>query len=426
MKNLPLLLAHCSELFSYWLYRKHGIHAADKIAKAYFRERHYLGSKDRRFVRYLYYDMIRNLRLYRWQTAELSGVNAEEISPELLTVHACKRRYPEESRDAHFRIDDKIAGYFREYRYRDIYPEDPAVRGSVPGILWEKIKDAYPRRVLEACFMTLNRAPAVHLRVNTLKTQPDELRNALRELHPENARVSPSALRLGVHRDLSRHPLFLRGFFEFQDESSQLAAYACCPRPDETVADICAGGGGKSLHLSALMNNKGSILATDRYPQRLGDLRKRLRRSGSTNIRILPKEKLLADHRGRVDVLLADAPCSGSGVYRRAPDTKWDLTEAFLRSCVKEQTEILNEAAEILRPGGRLVYATCSIIPEENEDQIERFLREHPAFEPHPLRPSLLQYGIKIPGDPQEHMLQILPQDFDSDGFFIAVMWKRS
>ncbi|MDZ7797590.1 MAG: hypothetical protein U5N56_11360 [Candidatus Marinimicrobia bacterium] len=284
MKNIPLLLNHVSELFSQWFYKTTRFRAADQIKNAYFRKRHYLGSKDRRLIEFLYYDMIRNLRLYMWQVQGGAGKKNDNIPAELLTVHAYKRHYPEESREIRFRITDRISHYFTEYSCTGVYPEHPAIRWSVPEMLWERIKDAYSTEQLNACLEKLNSRADVHIRTNTLKISRAGLLRRMQDIPLRKGNVSPVALRLQKHYEMTRHILFKRGMFEFQDESSQLVAFACDPGKEDLVIDLCAGGGGKSLHLAALMENQGSLTATDLYPERLRELSQRAKRAGVMNI----------------------------------------------------------------------------------------------------------------------------------------------
>ncbi len=420
MKNTPLLLNHCSELFSLWYNKELIVRAADKIKRNYFQERRYLGSKDRKFIEMLYFDMIRNLRLYLWQINEIQPGENHKISAELLTVHAYKRLFPKESLKQEFRIDDKIAKIFKSYNYRDILPENPAERWSLPPVLWDHIKDAYDPAELEQGLSALLQSPGVHIRTNTLKTTTPELMEKLKEIPFQLGTLSPDALRLDTYAKLTQNPLFKDGFFDFQDESSQLVAFVCNPKKDDIVVDLCAGAGGKTIHLAALQGDMPSLIATDKYSNRLRELGFRARRLGIRNIQLRPIEKIHEQYKGKINILLIDAPCSGSGVYGRHPDRKWEFNEERLAFYVKEQRSILKNNAALIKPGGYLVYATCSIIPEENGKQIEHFLSTHPNFELVSVYDELKDHGIRIPHDPSDKNLQILPHQFQSDGFFVS------
>ncbi|MCF7833193.1 MAG: RsmB/NOP family class I SAM-dependent RNA methyltransferase [Candidatus Marinimicrobia bacterium] len=420
MKNIPLLLNHTSELFSLWYNKELIVRAADKIKRSYFQDRRYLGSKDRKFIELLYFDMIRNLRLYLWQINKAQPGEIRNISPELITVHAFKRLFPQESIKQKFKIDDKIAIIFNSYEYREILPDDPAERWSLPPALWEHIKDAYDPAELELCLPALLQSPGVHIRTNSLKTNTPALMEKLKDIPFQLGNLSPDALRLDTYANLTQNPLYKSGFFDFQDESSQLVAFVCNPKKDDIIVDLCAGAGGKTLHLAALQGDMPSLIATDKYSNRLRELGFRAMRLGIRNIQLRPIEKINTLYKGKVNTLLIDAPCSGSGVYGRHPDRKWEFNEERLTYYIKEQRSILAENASLIKPGGYLVYATCSIIPEENVKQIEHFLSTHPDFELVSVYDELNEHGIRIQHDPSDKYLQILPHQYQSDGFFIS------
>ena len=421
MKNIPLLLNHTSELFSLWYNKELSIRAADKIKRNYFSDRHYLGSKDRRFIDDLYFDMIKNLRLYEWQIK--NSTEKKTVSPELFTVHAYKRTSKDKSAPE-FKIEDQISKLYKTYEYKDIYPEQPEIRWSIPDVVWNHIKDHYPQDELELCLPALLESPGVHIRTNTLRATTPILMEKLKDITFHLGTLSPDALRLDKYTNLSHHPSFKRGLFDIQDESSQLVAHVCNPKPNDIVLDICAGAGGKTLHLAALQGDTRNLFATDKYPSRLKELVIRAKRLGVRNIQLTPMDKIRKNYTGKTDILLIDAPCSGSGVYGRHPDRKWELTEERLNNYINEQKKILDQHADLVKSGGHIVYATCSIIPKENNVQIENFLKSHPEFELVSLNKDLKEHAIRIP-EHKEKYLQILPHHFQSDGFFIAKIRKK-
>ncbi|MBN2780431.1 MAG: RsmB/NOP family class I SAM-dependent RNA methyltransferase [Candidatus Marinimicrobia bacterium] len=424
MKNAPLLLNHCSELYRQWEKLRGTGKPADEIRRAYFRERHYLGSRDRRFIDLLFYDMIRNLRLYEWQIRREREDISGAVPAALLTVHAFLRRFPDEAETARYEIADDLAQYASVHRYRDIYPEAPEIRESMPDMVWERIRTHYSPSELEKCLTALNTPAEVHLRVNTRKISPPEFMRSCKDLPLRPGNISPDALRMNRHTDLTQHPFFKRGLFELQDESSQLVAFACRPKDGDTVIDLCAGAGGKTLHLAALQGENGALIATDIHADRLERLDRRAKRAGvRERIRILPLETVRRQYRDRADILLIDAPCTGSGVFRRNPDSKWTLSGEILAFCLNEQANLLRENAALVKPGGKLVYATCSIIPDENEKQIEAFLADHSGFSLMSVSDELKSSGIPLPGS-GSGMLSVLPHHYDSDGFFIAVLTR--
>jgi len=416
MKNTPLLLSHTSELFSLWYHKELAIRAADKIKRKYFADRRYLGSKDRRFIEELFFNMIRNLRLYNWQ---IENTSTQKITPELLTVHAYKRLYPETHQNVVFKIKDTLATCFEDHHYQDIYPDELDIRWSMPSLVWEHIKHHYQSEELNDCLPAMLESPGVHLRTNILKVTTPELMQKIEDLPFKLGTLSPEALRLEKYSNLNQHPAFKHGLFDLQDESSQLVAYVCNPRKNDLVIDLCAGAGGKTMHLAALQGDSSSLIATDKYPDRLKELIIRAKRLGVRNIKLTPIKQVREKYKAKADILLIDAPCSGSGVYGRHPDRKWELTDSRLDFYTNEQRHILENNHDLVKVGGYLIYATCSIIPDENHLQVENFLQKHSNFKAVSVFEDLQKHAIRI-NHTKEKYLQILPHHYQSDGFFIA------
>lgn len=276
-------------------------------------------------------------------------------------------------------------------------------------------------------------APApLDLRVNTLKSTRDDVIAALAESPrlkepPAPTSHAPDGVRIpwaqGRTFSWATEQSFLKGWFEVQDEGSQLAARMAGAKPGQQVADVCAGGGGKTLALAALMQNRGQVFAFDVDGRRLAPLHERLERAGVRNVQIRAPARtrdVLADLRGCMDVVLIDAPCTGSGTWRRNPDSKWRLRPAALQTRLQEQREALALAAPLVKPGGRLVYVTCSVLPEENEDQIAAFLAANDGFKPAHLR------GGEVPGYARGHAIQMTPLKTGCDGFFVAALERTA
>lgn len=269
-------------------------------------------------------------------------------------------------------------------------------------------------------------APApLDLRTNTLKAERAKLIAALGESPklkepPQATPFSTEGVRIpwaqGRTFPWATEQSFLKGWFEIQDEGSQLAAMLCDAKPGMQVADVCAGGGGKTLALAAAMQNTGQIFAHDVDGRRLAPLRERIERAGVRNVQIrapMRTKDALADLVGRMDVVLVDAPCTGSGTWRRSPDSKWRLRPNALAKRLDEQREALALAAPLVKPGGRLVYVTCSVLPEENEDQAAAFGAAHAEFSPVGLIGS-------FPAHERAHGLQMTPCLTGCDGFYAA------
>ncbi len=304
------------------------------------------------------------------------------------------------------------------------------VRVSLPDGLAAPLRLQFEEGELLALAEAINRPAPVDLRVNTLRAGREEVAGLLAsEGYPCTATpLSPWGLRRQERGPLFNTRAFRGGLFELQDEGSQLIAALVVPAAGERVVDYCAGSGGKTLHLGALMGGKGTLLACDVSPRRLDRLGPRLRRSGLGTVQTVVLDPAgrarLKRMRGMADAVLVDAPCSGSGTLRRSPDIKWrslDLTH--LR---REQGGILTEAARLVRPGGRLVYATCSLLAVENQEVVADFLADHPDFRRSPAAEALSACGIDGAGlVSPEGDLQLLPHRHGTDGFYGAVMVRE-
>jgi 16S rRNA (cytosine967-C5)-methyltransferase len=283
-----------------------------------------------------------------------------------------------------------------------------------------------------------SRAP-LDLRVNPLKADRERVLAALAHLGAQPARWSPLGLRIVLEADaknpaIHAEPAFIKGLVEVQDEGSQLAALLTDARPGQHVIDLCAGAGGKTLALAAIMQNQGQIYATDSDKRRLAPIHERVARAGARNIQILtPKGvgDVLAGLSGRADRVLIDAPCTGIGAWRRNPDAKWRMRPGALEIRVQEQAALLERAAGLLKPGGRIVYVTCSLLGEENGDQVRGFLARHPDFiamppaditRPLGERALVFQRAALMTAEG----LLMTPRRTETDGFFVSVLLRRA
>jgi 16S rRNA (cytosine967-C5)-methyltransferase len=281
------------------------------------------------------------------------------------------------------------------------------------------------------------RAP-LDLRVNTLKAGREDAQAALADLAPEPTRWSPWGLRIrlaagakspAVHAE----PAYLKGQVEIQDEGSQLAALIAGAKPGEHVVDLCAGGGGKTLAMSAAMGNKGQIYATDEDKRRLAPIHARLERAGSRNVQVRTPKSAgteLADLAGRADLVLIDAPCTGTGAWRRNPDAKWRVRPGALEVRNREQAAALERAAPLVKPGGRVAYVTCSVLAEENGEQVREFLARHPEFSVVPPAEAANALGerallFRRAALISEEGLLMTPRRTDTDGFYVS-LFRRS
>ena len=267
------------------------------------------------------------------------------------------------------------------------------------------------------------------LRVNTVRANRDEVLAILKRdgIPAEATPYSPVGVRIREKPAINRHPLFLTGKIEVQDEGSQLLGYLVAPKRGEMIADFCAGAGGKTLLLGALMHSQGRIYAFDVSEKRLTQLKPRLKRSGLSNLhpQLISNENDIKIKRlaGKLDRVLVDAPCSGLGTLRRNPDLKWRQKPQDIEELTQKQAAILTAAARLVKVGGRLVYATCSILAEENEQIVEAFLAAHPEYELRAASEVLAQQNIPL--DTGKYF-KLAPHVHGTDGFFAAVMERKS
>lgn len=309
-----------------------------------------------------------------------------------------------------------------------------SVCGDFPDWLEPSFTRAFGAAAAEETAALARRAP-VDLRVNTLKADRDKVLKALARFGPVAAPLSPVGVRLPAPEGSGRQPNVEaeighgRGWYEIQDEGSQISALMAGAGPRQQVLDICAGAGGKTLAMAAAMRNTGQIYAYDDDPRRLRPILERLKRAGVRNAQVLPAgaSEALTALGPRFDVVFIDAPCTGSGAWRRRPDSKWRIRPANLAQRQAEQSALLATAAALVKPGGRLVYVTCSLLPEENIDQVAAFLANHPGFATLPWRDA---WAAGVGGEPpssadaSEATLLLTPARHGTDGFFIAVLGR--
>jgi 16S rRNA (cytosine967-C5)-methyltransferase len=321
---------------------------------------------------------------------------------------------------------------------REIPADAPAyVRGDYQEWLEPEFSRAFGARAGEEGAALARRAP-VDLRVNTLKADRHKVLKALRRFEAEATPYSPVGIRIeqapgpGRSPHVEAEPGHGKGWYEVQDEGSQLAALLSGASSRQQIIDFCAGSGGKTLALAALMKNTGQLYAYDADRLRLRPIFERLKRAGVRNAQVLAAgdRQALAKLEGKMDLVLIDAPCTGSGVWRRRPDAKWRLSPQMLEARLVEQRAVLDEGAELVKPGGRLAYITCSVLPSENRDQVDAFLARHAEFKL--IRwPELWEKALPgTPGAPSAdgstETLQMTPLRHGTDGFFVAVLERSA
>jgi 16S rRNA (cytosine967-C5)-methyltransferase len=384
---------------------------ADQALSAYFRSHRNLGQQDRAFVAETVFAVLRRRRSL--EAAAGGNVPRDLVVAALVRVFGLSARSL--GADAELATRIKSAG---------AAALPPAVQADLPDWLWERLVTEFGAEEAGAIAQGLLGAAPLDLRVNLAKLSRDE---ALGKLGLEGAATpySPAGIRMKGKPAINRHALFLDGSLEVQDEGSQLLAYLVAPRRGEMVADFCAGAGGKTLALSMLMQGSGRVYAMDVSEKRLRELSPRAARAGVSNVHpiVLSTENDLRARRltGKLDRVLVDAPCSGFGTLRRNPDLKWRHGEAAIAELAAKQARILAAAAKLVKPGGRLVYATCSILRAENEDVADAFAAGHPDFKP--LNCGELLAGQRIPLAAGER-LRLWPHRHGTDGFFAAAFQR--
>jgi 16S rRNA (cytosine967-C5)-methyltransferase len=345
---------------------------ADKVVARSLKKDKRWGSSDRKFVAETIYEIVRWKRLYS-EIAEVKEPFDRDNLWRIFAVWAVLRGYPiPDWRQLDGTPERKIKGRFDELSKIRTFKE------SIPDWMDELGVKELGEKVWSKEITAQNQPAKVILRVNTLKTTKEKLKAILMDLNIDTdyLKDQPDALVLKERVNVFLTDAFKQGFFEVQDANSQLVAAFLDVKPGMRVVDTCAGAGGKTLHIASLMENKGQLIAMDLYESKLKQLKLRAKRNSAFNIeyRIIDSTKVIKKLHEKADRVLIDAPCSGLGVLKRNPDAKWKLQPEFIDNIRKVQAEVLENYSKIVKPGGKLVYATCSILPSENQEQIKRFL----------------------------------------------------
>jgi 16S rRNA (cytosine967-C5)-methyltransferase len=422
-----------------------GSSPADRAAAAYFRGRRYIGGKDRREVIDRAYAVLRHRARLEWWLMRASGEGAITDRGRMIAALAILDGW----------TPDRIAGAFDGGQYRPPpldrreheaahklagksidHPEQPTwVRLEYPQWLEHQLRNLLGSR-FETEMAALGVEAPLDLRVNTLKATRAQAIAALAEsnIAATPTPLSPIGLRVRGRPALATLPCFRDGLIEVQDEGSQLAALLVDARPGMRVVDFCAGAGGKTLAMAAAMRNKGHIVACDVLQGRVDRAATRLSRAGVHNVerRGLSTERdpWVKRHARSFDRVLVDAPCSGVGTWRRNPDAKWRFAVDDLKAVIDVQRGILDSAARLVKPGGRLIYATCSLLPSENAAQVTSFAKDHPEFSLRPVAEAWADTIGRMPegaGCPTaDRLLQLTPAAHETDGFFVAVLERAA
>lgn len=396
---------------------------ANKRVNQYFRSRRYIGSKDRKEISMIAFDILRKqasldwglkkptsrLRIMRY-LMESQHKKIEEIGQDFSGKNYCPELITASERKA---LKGALANKT---------PIPPWVKANVPEWIYDRLAQSF-KEDLNPLLGSLNEQACLDVRVNTLKISRKEALEKLKEqgITMKATPYSDLGLRGPRGQPLSATPLFQQGAVEVQDEGSQIVAALVNAQPKMTVLDLCAGGGGKTLALACSMENSGRLVATDISESRLKQAKLRLRRAGvdNTECRVL-ESKWLKRQNKKFDRVLVDAPCSGTGTWRRHPDLKWRFSEQDITDLCQKQREILTVAHSLVKPGGRLIYITCSLLPEENECQKNWFLKKFPEFVDFNIRDNFPEFKDFA----YRGALQLLPHKHRTDGFYACVMVK--
>jgi 16S rRNA (cytosine967-C5)-methyltransferase len=394
----------------------------------------FAGAGDRAAIGNLVYDALRRRASIAWRMggetpwdlAVGAAIFAWGMAPDELNTAFAEDRHAPGAIAA-----DKLAAIAAS----DLSKAPDHVRADVPEWIAQHLAAALgPGWVAEG--EALAGRPPLDLRVNTLRAERDKVGRQLARLGAVPTRFSPVGLRIEPVDGPRRHPnvqaeeAFQRGRIEVQDEGSQLCALLAGAHAGRQALDFCAGAGGKTLALAASMGNRGQIFAYDADRNRLAPIYERLKRAGVRNVQVrAPGPGALDDLSGRMDLVLVDAPCTGTGIWRRRPDSKWRLTPESLANRMAEQDYVLADAAGFVRPGGVLAYATCSLLPAENDERIAGFLSSHPDFQPRPIADA---WSAALPGVPPQagviakNALLLTPYRAQTDGFYLALLQRNA
>jgi 16S rRNA (cytosine967-C5)-methyltransferase len=416
------------------------IELLEKIAKAripmdavtgdYFRVRRYIGSKDRAAIVQRVYDITRAHARLRWHLEQVGSkayprslVIAFMVLGENMGEQQVKDLFDGGQYAPEPLAQEEIA-ILGKLRSRKLDDKDMplAVRVECPPQYEEVLKNYFGDDFESEMQAMITSAP-LDLRVNAWGNNREEVKKSLAKdgIETSETPYSPWGLRAKGKAFVSKSKAFHKGMVSIQDEGSQLIAHVCDAKPGQQVLDYCAGGGGKTLALAAAMQRKGRIVAMDNDERRLEKGRERYKKAGVSDIievRPLSDErhrKWLRRQKETFDIVLLDVPCSGTGTWRRNPDSRWDSHAPPTDELLKTQAEILEKTAGTVKPGGKLIYATCSLLPAENEEQMETFLKAHPEFTVKPVDEKL---GDKY--------MRLTPKRHDTDAFFAAVLEKKS
>jgi 16S rRNA (cytosine967-C5)-methyltransferase len=392
----------------------------------------FAGSRDRAAIGNIVYDTLRK------KASQAAFADSEASGLAVFATLLRQWRYSPQELSTMF-AEDKFAPQFPtedeiESICRDHLSDVPlSVMADIPQWCADSFEANFDDEWVDEA-AALSSRPPLDIRINTLKSNREKIAKQLSHTKPTMTSLARDGLRIAPGNRDSRLPNvqaetgYQKGWFEIQDEGSQIVADLVFARPGENVMDYCAGGGGKTLALAASMENRGQIHAYDSDKNRLAPIHERLRRAGTRNVQVHAHIDQLDPLRDKMDKVVVDAPCTGSGIWRRRPDAKWRLTGENLEIRLREQEEVLSQAAQYVRPGGILAYITCSIFPEENENQVYSFIDDNPGFEilsAGEVWQELFGFDNLQPWSSDMKSVTLTPASTQTDGFFFAAIQRK-
>jgi len=392
----------------------------------------FAGSGDRAAIGNIVYDSLRK------KSSQAAYADSDDARLNIYTTLIRQWNYSPEELTG-LLAEDKFAPQFPSPEEislicrENVEETSPAIMADIPDWCSESFEANFDEEWVEEA-TALSARPPLDIRVNTLKSNREKITKQLSRTKARATKIAANGLRIAPGNRDSRLPNvqaeagFQKGWFEIQDEGSQIASELVYARPGEKVMDYCAGAGGKTLALAATMENRGQIHAYDSDKTRLAPIHERLKRAGTRNVQVhSPHDDLSALHE-KMDKVVVDAPCTGSGTWRRRPDAKWRLTKEILETRLREQEEALSQASIFVRPGGVLAYITCSLLPEENESQVYSFIDDNPGFEllsAGEVWQDLYGFDNLKPWSSDMKSITLTPLSTQTDGFYFAVMQRK-
>ncbi len=426
--NLSFLCPHVETLLSDILKFKY---PADSSVRFYFKNNPRLGSKDRSYIADAVFSVLRNLSLFR-HLAQSSGTKLEHSLAVLGFLYGLLPLNDKQIDNHQRYLTTQELAWLEHLSKINLQNLKPTIRYSLSDWLWESLVNEYGEENAHLFAQSSLQPSNLDIRVNILKANTEQ---TLDEFYRQNIMASltkyaPCALRLDAKSSIHQTTTFEDGWFEIQDEGSQIICHLLNPKRGEMIVDFCAGAGGKTLALGAIMRSTGRIYAFDVDDKRLKKIKPRLARSGLSNVytALIQHENDTPVKRlhGKIDRVLLDVPCSGMGTLRRNPDLKWRQKPDGVKELQIKQRNILQQASKLLKSGGCLVYATCSLLKQENEDIVEEFIKNNPSFKCLNAHDVLLKQNIDIEKMPNKNdsYLRLYSHLHKSDGFFAALLQK--